>query len=379
MSERVFLGVFDGEEGLLRATRAVRERGWRVRDVYTPYAVHGLDEALGLPSSRLSRFCLVCGAVGVALAFWAQYWTMTIDWPLNVGGRPWNSLPAFVPVAFELMVLFAGFGVVLAFLGVSRLFPGKRAVLPVDGVTRDRFALLVTEGDAAFDPAAIRPIFEDCGAVSTEERELSEGPPASPAGRGFSLAWWNAVLGVGLLLIVLLNWGLGDDRSRPNDEMMPEMVHSVPYNSYAPNPNFADGATLQRPQPGTIAHGHLPLHYKATPEDAVRAGEELANPVAADDARARQRGPVIFSQYCQVCHGPAGQGDGPVAKRGIPPPPPLTADKARLMKDGQLFHVLTYGQGNMASYAAQVPREDRWFVILHVRELQKQAARKVSP
>jgi mono/diheme cytochrome c family protein len=184
------------------------------------------------------------------------------------------------------------------------------------------------------------------------------------------------LLGVGLLIVVVLSWGLGDDRSRPNDEMMPEMVHSVPYDSYAPNPIFADGATLQRPESGTIARGQMPLHYRATPEDAVRAGEELTNPIPADDARARQRGPVLFSQYCQVCHGPAGQGDGPVAKRGIPPPPPLTADKARLMKDGQMFHVLSYGQGNMASYAAQLSREDRWHLILHVRELQKQATRK---
>jgi mono/diheme cytochrome c family protein len=379
MGERVLLGVFENEDDLLRATATVRERGWHVRDVYTPYAVHGLDDAMGLPSSRLSRFCLVCGALGVALAFWAQYWTMTIDWPLNVGGRPWNSLPAFVPVAFEVMVLFAGLGVVLAFLAVCRLFPGKHAVLPVDGVTRNRFALLVSEGDAAFDPAAIRLVFQDCGALHTEEREVEEGQPAIAADRGFSLARWNVALGIGLLVLVALNWGLGDDRSRPNDEMMPEMVHSVPYNSYAPNPIFADGATLQRPVPGTIARGHLPLHYKATPEDAVRAGLELANPVAADDAQARRRGPVLFSQYCQVCHGPAGQGDGPVAKRGMPPPPPLTADKTRLMKDGQMFHVLTYGQGNMASYASQLSREDRWNVILHVRELQKQAARKSEP
>jgi mono/diheme cytochrome c family protein len=376
MSERVFLGVFDNEEGLLRATADVRKRGWRVRDVYTPYAVHGLDEALGLAPSRLSRFCLVCGALGVALAFWVQYWTMTIDWPLNVGGRPWNSLPAFVPVAFEVMVLFAGLGVVLAFLAVSRLFPGKRAVLPVDGVTRDRFVLLITEGDAAFDPDAIRPLFEECGAVFTEEREVEDGRPAPGPGRGFTAARLNILLGVGLLVVAGLNWGLGDDRSRPNDEMMPEMVHSVPFNSYAPNPIFADGATLRRPEPGTVARGLMPLHYRAMPEDAVRAGEQLTNPVPADDARARQRGPLLFSQYCQVCHGPAGQGDGPVAKRGIPPPPPLTADKARLMKDGQMFHVLTYGQANMAPYAAQLSREDRWHVILHVRELQKQAARK---
>jgi len=156
-------------------------------------------------------------------------------------------------------------------------------------------------------------------------------------------------------------------------------VHSVPFDAFADNPNYPDGKTLQPPESGTIARGQMPLHLRPTPEDAVRAGLELHNPLAASDVRARQQGAWAFANYCAVCHGPAARGDGPVTRRGVPPPPSLLADKARAMKDGQLFHVLTFGQGNMASYAGQLSREQRWQVILHVRELQKQAEGERRP
>jgi mono/diheme cytochrome c family protein len=108
-----------------------------------------------------------------------------------------------------------------------------------------------------------------------------------------------------------------------------------------------------------------------TPEDALRAGAELRNPFTHGDSERRQRGELVLANYCQICHGPRGLGDGPVPKKGFPAPPSLLSDHTRNMKDGQLFHVLTYGQGNMASYAGQLCVEDRWSVILHVRSLQK--------
>jgi mono/diheme cytochrome c family protein len=180
---------------------------------------------------------------------------------------------------------------------------------------------------------------------------------------------------------VALNWLLGSDPSRPNREFLPEMARSVPGDAYAPNPNFPDGRTLQPPQPGTIARGQMPLHYRATPEDAKRAGEELRNPLP-DDERHRQRGAFLYANLCQVCHGSAGRGDGPVTARGPQSKAlgkDLLAASALQMKDGQLFHVLTYGQGNMAPYAAHLARQDRWSVTLHVRSLQQKAAQGGKP
>ncbi|MBZ5528027.1 MAG: c-type cytochrome [Acidobacteriia bacterium] len=156
------------------------------------------------------------------------------------------------------------------------------------------------------------------------------------------------------------------------------MVRTQRYNAFAANPNFADGKTLQGPVAGTIARGHLPLHYAATPADALRASEELKTPYGAPDAAVQARGAFVFANFCQVCHGSAGRGDGPVPLRGYPAPPSLLAERAMKMKGGQMFHILSYGQNNMPSYAGQLSREDRWKAIAHVRELQAKAAKEAA-
>ena len=183
-----------------------------------------------------------------------------------------------------------------------------------------------------------------------------------------------------LLLVGLFGFDrwAASDSSQPNFEFLPQMAHAPRYNAFAANPNFADGKPLQSPVPGTIARGELPLHYAAAPADAVRAGEELLNPVPAGHIRARARGEQVFRNFCLPCHGADARGMGPVTQRGVPPPPSLLATHAMQMKDGQLFHILTYGQNNMASYASQLSRDDRWNVIVYVRSLQA-AAKLAAP
>jgi hypothetical protein len=170
MIRRTIQGVFESEADLTRAAQAARQEGWPIVDIYTPYALHGTAKILGIRRSRLPRAAFVFGALGVALAFWFQFWVSASDWPLNVGGRPWNSLPAFVPVAFETMVLFAGVGIVLTWIFVSGLFPGKRAVLPAVGVTDDRFVLVV-QSTPHLDPQSARRLFQGCNASRVEEGE----------------------------------------------------------------------------------------------------------------------------------------------------------------------------------------------------------------
>lgn len=183
----------------------------------------------------------------------------------------------------------------------------------------------------------------------------------------------NTLLLIAFVLTVALNWLGPPDTGQRNFEYFPNMAHSVRYNAFAPNPNFPDGKTLQQPVPGTIPRGYHPLHYAPTKEDALRAGEELRNPFQAADARALERGAFVFASFCQACHGAGGRGDGPVSLRGFPAPPSLLADKARNLKEGQIFHILSYGQGNMPSYAAQVSQQDRWKLILYLRKLQQEA------
>lgn len=179
----------------------------------------------------------------------------------------------------------------------------------------------------------------------------------------------NTLLLLLLVALLSLHWIMRSDPAQRNFDVLPDMVQSVPFDSFAANENFADGKTLREPVAGTVIRGRMPLHYTAAAADALRAGRELQSPVTGD-RKALTRGATVYANFCETCHGPQGKGDGRVALRGFPAPPSLLDRKAIVMADGQMFHVLTYGQGNMPSYAAQLERVDRWAAIEYVRSLQ---------
>lgn len=143
MKRDIIVTGFADEAHVRTVIAVIQARHWTVADVYAPYALHGIEELLSLRRSRLPVVCFLGGAAGLALAFWMQFWTSTQSWPLNVGGRPWNSLPAFVPVAFESMILLGGLSVVGTLLIRCGLYPGRRAYLPAKGITDDRFAVIL--------------------------------------------------------------------------------------------------------------------------------------------------------------------------------------------------------------------------------------------
>jgi hypothetical protein len=169
-SYRVYIAAFAQGEDLLQAVTALRERQWPLVEAYTPYPVHGLDQALGLPRSRLPVVAFVCGLLGVGLALGCQFWTTAWSWPLNVGGQPWNSLPAFVPVTFETMVLLAGLGLFVALLLRCGLYPGKPARSLLRGETDNRFVLVFGGPGPGADGAEVGDFLQNLGAVSLEQR-----------------------------------------------------------------------------------------------------------------------------------------------------------------------------------------------------------------
>ena len=150
-------------------------------------------------------------------------------------------------------------------------------------------------------------------------------------------------------------------------EYMPDMAYAVPYKAFARNPVTRDGKTLQLPPPGTVPRGIHPFRYAATPEDALRAGRELHNPIAPT-AEALAHGRALYETFCIVCHGPEGKGDGQLVPR-IPNPPAYSSARVRAMAPGQIFHVITRGSNRMPSYAAQIPYDERWYIVLYVGAL----------
>ncbi len=189
----------------------------------------------------------------------------------------------------------------------------------------------------------------------------------------------DAGLGVALLASIGLNWAARQPAARRGLEFAPNMARTDRVNAFEANATFGDGATLRPPVAGTIPRGLPPLHYEPGFPDARRAGQELSNPFSADDRAALERGAAVYQRFCLVCHDADGQGHGPVVQHGFPPPPTLLRSSTRQMKDGQLFHILTYGQNYMASYAPLLSREDRWKAILYVRALQQRAPAGRAP
>lgn len=176
---RQFQATFTRQEDLLPAVSGYRESGFEIVDVYTPYAVHGLDEAAGVRRTRLGWVCAVLGLGGAVAMLLFEHWSSAVSWPLNVGGKPLSSIPAFVPVMFEAGVLAAGLGSVFAFFVVSRLFPGKRVYPHLDRVSDDRFTVVLQAADQGFQWSRAESISQEHGA----ENWCWVDPPSRPEKR----------------------------------------------------------------------------------------------------------------------------------------------------------------------------------------------------
>lgn len=124
-SEKFLVGVFEDEDVLLHAVEGIRSKGVKIHEVYSPFPVHGLDEALGYKRSRLPKAAFLFGMTGTILALTMQIWMLGFDWPMIIGGKNFISLPPFIPVTFELTVLLSALGMVGTFMIVSDMKPYK--------------------------------------------------------------------------------------------------------------------------------------------------------------------------------------------------------------------------------------------------------------
>ncbi|MFQ5749508.1 MAG: DUF3341 domain-containing protein [Planctomycetota bacterium] len=173
MKPRLHIGVFEDASSLLAAARECRERSIPLLDAYSPHPIHGIDELVGIPRSRLPRATFFGGVLGASLALWFEFWVSAQDWPLNVGGKPFDSLPAFVPVGFEMLILFAGLATALGFFLRSRLAPGRQCSPWFERVTDDRYVLVAMEKDAGLPAGEMASLWRRHGAVEFHE-ELPE-------------------------------------------------------------------------------------------------------------------------------------------------------------------------------------------------------------
>jgi len=148
---------------ILEATRYARQEGYRHMDAYTPYPVEGLATELDLPRTRVPLVVLIGGMVGAGGGFFLQYWAMAIDYPFNVGGRPLNSWPVFIPITFEMLVLVAALAALFGMFFLNRLPEPYHPVFNVPHFARasqDRFFLCIEATDPRFDRQTTKAFLE---------------------------------------------------------------------------------------------------------------------------------------------------------------------------------------------------------------------------
>ena len=173
MSKKIVYGIYDDEDILTSAVKDIRSKDIDIQEVYTPFPIHGLDQMLGLKRTRLGITAFIYGAIGFCVAFAMTYYIMIADWPQNIGGKPsfayYLNMPAFVPILFEMTVLFAAHLMVITYLFRSKLFPGQTTSSP-DKRTTDHKFLIEIESD---DEKTISDLMKQTGASEVTVKELT--------------------------------------------------------------------------------------------------------------------------------------------------------------------------------------------------------------
>ena len=364
-SDRKIYGVaalFNKPDEIIKAANKVAKEGYSKWDVNTPYPLHGMDNAMNLKPSKLGFITLFFGLSGTAIALMLTYFTNSIDYPLVIGGKPFFSLPAYIPVTFELTVLLATVSTVIAMLTFFFKFPSNDHSLHdtqyLKKVSLDRFGIVIEAKDPKFEQSKVEELLRSFGPESVEtiyRKEEVRYPIFEPKFITF-LILVAVVVSAGtyitlnkLMFMVPYNWMMNQDK------IIPQSATEL----------FEDERGMRPPVEGTVARGFIPYPYMGIDEPQ----EFLSNPFLPSIENLKL-GKKKFLTYCSPCHGNFGDGDSRL-KGQFPNPPSLHSERIRNFEDGRFYHVITNGKNIMPSYAAQISREERWAIVNYIRVLQK--------
>lgn len=365
MSDRVFavVGLFNSAQELMLAIPQVRARQLGTVEAYTPYPVHGIEDALGLRRSPLGGMVLVAGALGCATALFFQWWMSAVDYPIVVGGKALFSWQAFVPIMFELTVLFATFTAGLGMLLLLNQLPffshPMLSSKAIAGITRDKFALAIEAGGGAVDVEAAQAALRAAGAANLEVLVVPAAQPSSL--KELSGSAWGIVLSC-LVAGYVMYWLI---KLFPVLPPMVYMQNQPRLDAQTGSVFFRDGHGMQLPAEGTVARGYLPYLIETQEQAAA-----LVNPLPRT-AAVLQQGRKAWTERCGVCHGALGNGVPTLTSAYGAKPANLLAQTFRDYADGKIYHVIMVGKNAMPSYAADLREDERWAVVHYVRVLQR--------
>lgn len=372
MNNKSLFGVtalFDNADEVINAAREVAKAGYKNFDVNTPYPVHGMDRAMRLKRSKVGFVTTFLGFSGTAFILLFAFWTMSIDYPMVIGGKPFFSLPAFIPITFETTVLLGGVATVIGLLALFASLPSNNHPLHdtdyMRAVSSDKYGIVIEAEDPNFDENEVTAFLTRLGAkkvhsVYKPEKEIF---PIFQT-RFIVFLVITALLVSGITYLTLnkvlyldpFNWMSEQDKLIPQEKSLV----------------FADAMGMRKPVEGTVARGHIPYPYKGL----AIPPEILPNPLLPTK-EVLELGKKKFLTFCSPCHG--NYGDGSSRLHGqFPNPPTFHSQRVRDFKDGMIYHIMINGQNAMPSYEAQTTVEERWAIVKYIRALQRAKNAKVT-
>lgn len=363
--------LFDTPDDIMRAAKETTSQGYTKFDVNTPYPVHGMEKAMRLKPSRLGIITFLIGIGGATFAVLFMSWVAIVDYPLVIGGKPFFSWPAFVPITFEVTVLSASVGTVVAMIALFFKFPHNSHPLHdtnyMKKVSSDRFGINITAIDPMFDEERVREFLSGIGGkeIETIYREPFPSDIKMFDKRFIGALVLVAVFTAGssylvlnkLLYIQPFSWMSEQDKGLPQTK----------------SEIFSDGFTMRQPVEGTVTRDYIPYEYKGLKDSAVI---NLSNPLPFSK-QVTDKGKAGYDTYCSPCHGYTGKGDTRLRDQ-FPKPPTLHSEKLKNWQDGNIYHVITNGQNIMPSYDKQIDRDYRWAIVHYIRVLQRSQDAKDS-
>jgi mono/diheme cytochrome c family protein len=360
-------GLYNTPDEIIHAASEVASKGYKKFDVFTPYPVHGMDDAMKLKESRVGWVSFALGISGTGLAILMIWWMNGVDYKNIIGGKPFFALPPAIPITFEVTVLLAAIATVFGMLILFNKLPWINNPLQdtpfMKRVTSDKFGIAIEADDEKFSEKEIRALFSSTGAVQIEDvffykSNLYEKTPIFD--KKFNAAVIVTAIVTAIVSYFTLNFILYD--IQPFDWMWKQ----ARIDAQASSEFFANDAGMRPPVEGTVPRNWLPYEYKGQPDSLVKF---LANPLAVN-MEVLKNGQTKYNTYCSVCHGYYGDGDSRLRGQ-FPNPPSMHTDRLRNLRDGNIYHIITNGQNVMPSYAEQIASDDRWAIIHYLRVLQR--------
>ena len=375
------MAEFESVESLMAAAAGVREAGYTRWDCHTPFPVHGLDDVMGVRPTRLPWIVLLFGALGVTAALGMQYWMNGVDYAFIISGKPRWSLPANIPVIFEVTVLFSAFTSFFAMWimnDLPRWFHPLFRKERFARATNDRFFVVIEARDPQFHAERTAVFLEGLGAAAVETVEMPGDKPGLPSGVKRLVVVTSFAALVPPAMLYNARHATSEE---PPVNLVPDMDDQPRFRPQGSTTLFADGRMTRPPVPGTVARGALAAdaawHTGKEGDDFI-AGFPAALEVTPElIERGRQR----YGIYCAPCHGHNGLGQGTVSQAALRLAftgqaawvQPTSVNDPRLveMASGEIFQTITEGKNTMPGYAAQISTEDRWAIVGYVRALQR--------